>query len=179
MTSASVDSYDPEKEKFNKGPVYTDSVSINKVLKDATERQLSNGSRETKQLFTFVKGRVDVDKSGLTIPMPKMKYGRYKPYWVENKKNRGTSSAVVLTRESSGDGVENLVKNAVAYTGIAAGVAGVATMVVLGVAAGVAAAGGTIGAGIAGTVSTVSFGASAIGGVLAGTAATAAIPFVG
>jgi hypothetical protein len=70
--NSSAESYNVEKGKFKKGSIYTNSTAVKKAINDITDRSLGNGSVETKQLFTLVKGRVDCNKSGLTIPIPKI-----------------------------------------------------------------------------------------------------------
>lgn len=82
----------------------TNSSQINQAIKQATERQIGNNSPETKQLFTIVKAKLDTDDGGFTLPVPRMKNGVYEMNWTPNKKNKGTSSSVVLKRDSGGLG---------------------------------------------------------------------------
>lgn len=54
----------------------------------------------TKQLFTLVAAKLDVNNCGYTLPIPKVPHSKLS--WLQNKKNKGTKEAIVLTRSSKG-----------------------------------------------------------------------------
>ena len=162
-------SFNEESESYNKGPIAISAANVNEQIYKIT------GKENTKQLFTLVKAKIDVNKSGFTIPMPRTEHGEYKFTYTKNKKDRGTEDAVVLTRETDGAKVVNGIHKAIAYTGIVAGAAAMATAVVMGCMAAVSAATGT-----AAASAVVALGGAAVtAGIAAGSAALACIPFVG
>ena len=80
------------------GPVVTNKSQAEEKIFDMTGRDT------TKQLFSLVKASITVDGSGLTIPLPRMPYGKYDYMYTKSKKDSGTKNAIVLTRGSSGLG---------------------------------------------------------------------------
>ena len=164
-------SFNEESESYNKGPIAISAANVNEQIYKITGRE------NTNQLFTLVKAKIDVNKSGFTIPMPRTAHGEYKFTYTKNKKDRGTEDAVVLTRETDGAKIANGIHKAIAYTGIVAGAAVAATAVVMGC---MAAAGTTVGLAAGTTAALTAVGGAAVTtGIAAGSAALACIPFVG
>jgi hypothetical protein len=64
--------FNEESEEFERGPVVTNQSQVNGKIRDIV------GNEDTKQLFTLIKATVDVNGSGLTLPVPKMTKGKYK-----------------------------------------------------------------------------------------------------
>lgn len=143
-----IESFSAESETYDKGVTITNVSEANNKIWDIV------GKDHTTQLFTLVKASLDSDKGGFIIPVPRMQYGTYDYSCTKNKKNKGTSSAVVLTRDADGLQWANKLKDVIAYTGIVGGIGAIAALVVMGCIAAYAAAG-------------------------AAAAALAAIPFVG
>lgn len=158
--STSLDEYIEDKETFTQGPVLTNKSQINAAISKVV------GEDTCKQLFTLIDAKITVDKSGLTIPIPRMDKGYYQ-YQIDGgktKKNKGTERAIVVTRESGGgwSRASNVIHKFIAYSGIVGGIAAVAGCVVA----------GCIAAGSAAAAATTAIAATA-------SAALACIPFVG